>query len=164
MTFDLNILAVEIEQCIIDEWVRSGRSVDGEFPTLMHHEITQDGMDSIIWIYDGTEGAYGIIQNEGVAADKIPFIPNSERKARGMERSGFKTSKYIQGLVNYVKKKMGASDKDALSIAFSIAHKQRAVGMPIHDKEKKTHFVERAEPNIIKTVEEYLQRQLEIAI
>jgi hypothetical protein len=59
---------------------------------------------------------------------------------------------------------MGASDKDALSIAFAIAHKQRAVGMPIHDKEKKTHFVERAEPNIIKTVEEYFQRQLEISI
>lgn len=61
--------------------------------------------------------------NTGVPAENIPY--NS-----GV-RSGAGTSAYIQGLVNYVKKRMGVSnDKEALGIAFAIAKKHENEGMP----------------------------------
>lgn len=63
---------------------------------------------------------YGMIQNFGVTADRIPFNPGS----------GAKKSAYIDGLKRFAKIKLGKNDKEAERVAFAIAYKQKAEGMP----------------------------------
>ena len=63
---------------------------------------------------------YGMIQNFGVTPDRIPFNAGS----------GKKTSKYIDGLKEFAKIKLGKSGKEAERIAFAIAYKQKKEGMP----------------------------------
>lgn len=65
---------------------------------------------------------YGIIQNRGVSASRIPYDPT--------KRTGAKTSKYIEGLKNFARLRFGLSGKEALSAAFAIAKKQAKQGMP----------------------------------
>ena len=61
--------------------------------------------------------------NTGVAADRVPF--------NSANRTGAKTSQYIQGLVSFVKLRMGITDdKEALSVAFAIAKTHEKEGMP----------------------------------
>jgi hypothetical protein len=63
---------------------------------------------------------YGVPLDTGVPAANIKFSPGS----------GAKSSKYIDGLVKYVKQRMNVSgDKEALGIAFAIAYKQKKEGM-----------------------------------
>lgn len=63
---------------------------------------------------------YGVPLDTGVPAANIKFSPGS----------GAKSSKYIDGLVKYVKQRMNVSgDKEALGIAFAIAYKQKEQGM-----------------------------------
>ena len=63
---------------------------------------------------------YGMIQNFGVTPDRIPFNAGS----------GAKSSKYIDGLKEFAKIKLGKNDKEAERIAFAIAYKQKKEGMP----------------------------------
>jgi hypothetical protein len=63
---------------------------------------------------------YGMIQNFGIAPEKIPFNPGS----------GAKSSKYIDGLKRFAKIKLGKNDKEAERVAFAIAYKQKQEGMP----------------------------------
>ena len=65
---------------------------------------------------------YGIIQNNGVAASRIPYNPR--------KRTGAGTSKYIEGLRKFAVLRFGLSGKEALSAAFAIAKKQAQQGMP----------------------------------
>jgi len=92
----------------------------------------------------------------------VPFIPRGERNARGMEPSGFKTSKYIQGLANFAKIRLGASGKDAISIAFAIAHKQRVDGVkaiPFLDKAEQ-RIAQLIQDNVSKDVEKFIYQKL----
>lgn len=146
----LDNIAQEIIQLIGDEWIKQGHDLTGAFVQGLSYEI----VDNIIYIYDTTNSGYGKILNAGVSADRIPFSPGS----------GAKTSKYIQGLVRYAKLRMGASDKDALSIAFAIAHKHKKEGMPTEDSTrfsktgKRTQFVEDATTDVDKIVEKYMDQ------
>jgi hypothetical protein len=69
-------------------------------------------------IIEGLVPDYMAINNQGVPANKIPYYPGSGRK----------TSKYIDGLIEYAKKRMGKSDKEAKSVAFAIASKHKKGG------------------------------------
>lgn len=146
----LDNIAQEIIQLIGDEWIKQGHDLTGAFVQGLSYEI----VDNIIYIYDTTNSGYGKILNAGVSADRIPFSPGS----------GAKTSKYIQGLVRYAKLRMGANDKDALSIAFAIAHKHKKEGMPTEDSArfsktgKRTQFVEDATTEVDKIVEKYMDQ------
>jgi hypothetical protein len=71
-------------------------------------------------VIEGLVPDYMAINNQGVPANKIPYYPGSGRK----------TSKYIDGLIEYAKKRMGKSDKEAKSVAFAIASKHKREGMP----------------------------------
>jgi hypothetical protein len=63
---------------------------------------------------------YGQPLDTGVKAERIPFNPGS----------GAKTSKYIDALIQYVKRRMNISgDKEAKGIAFAIAYKHKQEGM-----------------------------------
>jgi hypothetical protein len=78
--------------------------------------------------------------NTGVTAARIPYTPGSGRK----------TSKYIDGLINYVKLRMGKSDKEAKGIAFAIASRHKKEGMPtkasakFSSTGKRTGFIDEA--------------------
>jgi len=64
---------------------------------------------------------YGVILDKGVSAARIPYSPGS----------GAKTSKYIDGLKQYARLRMGAAtEKEAERIAFAIARKHKKEGMP----------------------------------
>lgn len=105
---------------IADEWIAQGHNMTGAFVTSMTAEVTNENDSLTISIYDNTQRGYGVILDNGVAANRIPFYPGS----------GNKTSKYIAGLVLYVKARTGLPDKEALSVAFAIAYKHKAEGMP----------------------------------
>lgn len=163
---NLNDLAIKIEALIADQFEQQGHNMSGKFADSLRHEITESNGNRIIWIIDGTDQAYGKILNEGVEASRIPYLPQSERKARGYERSGG-TSKYIQGLINFAKVRIGASDKDAISIAFAIANTQAKEGMPTKGSYQfsktgqRKGFVEAIEQKIIELVEQEIVQQFE---
>jgi hypothetical protein len=69
---------------------------------------------------------YGMVQNFGIAPEKIPFNPGS----------GAKSSKYIDGLKRFAKIKLGKNDKEAERVAFAIAYKQKQEGMPTNGSKR----------------------------
>lgn len=84
--------------------------------SLMAHNIVTLNGALLNFYYED----YGVPLDTGVPANKIPFSPGS----------GAKSSKYIDGLMRYVKARMNVSgDKEAKSIAFAIAYKQKREGM-----------------------------------
>lgn len=144
-------------QYIGDEWEAQGHNMTGAFRQDMRYEIER-GTDSVkIRVYDGTERGYGKILDDGVPADRIPFTPGVSRAKR---------SKYIQGLIGYAKQRMGAADKDAISIAFAIAHKHAQEGMPTKASERfsrtgaRTRFVEAVSDRIKEMVKKEINESI----
>ena len=141
MEKELQKLADDIAQMAIDavanEWKAQGHNLTGaaikNMETVIHTET-----DKII--IEGFVPDYMAINNQGVPANKIPYYPGSGRK----------TSKYIDGLIEYAKKRMGKSDKEAKSVAFAIASKHKREGMPTKGSVrfsttgKRTGFIEQA--------------------
>jgi hypothetical protein len=141
MEKELQILADDIAQMAIEavanEWKAQGHNLTGSAIKNMETVIRFQTNELII---EGFVPEYMAINNKGVLATKIPYYPGS----------GNKTSKYISGLIEYVKKRMGKSDKEAKGIAFAIASKHKKEGMPtIGSKRfsqtgKRTGFIEQA--------------------
>jgi len=67
---------------------------------------------------------YGIALSEGVKPGRIPYKP---RRKGEQPRGG--TSKYIQGLINFAKKKFGYSRQRAEAVAFAIGSTQARKGL-----------------------------------
>ena len=116
-TNKLNPIAVQIESILGQKLLSLQRSASGSLINSLSHQITpigEFGMDlKILGNYYWREVEYG------VSAANIPFDAST--------RSGASNSKYIDGLMNWVKTKGMASDKDAIrAIAFAIATKQTA--------------------------------------
>jgi hypothetical protein len=115
-------------------------------------------------IIDGLIPDYMAINNSGVTANRIPYTPNS----------GNKTSKYISGLIDYVKRRMGKSDKEAKGIAFAIASKHKREGMPTKGSVrfsttgKRTGFIEialeKSSPKFIELIENAITFSVEATI
>ena len=145
----LDDIATESLKLIADEWTAQGHDLSGKFRSALTYTIRQESDATYIDLIDGTSG-YGAILNKGVTADRIPFSPGSGRK----------TSKYIQGLTRYAMARMGASEKDAVSIAFAIAYKHKEEGMPTNASKRfrktgeRTRFVEAVEKKINEVVTE----------
>ena len=131
---DISTLAIEV---IAMEWRAQGHELTGsavkQMETMVKFEINT-------LVIEGLVPDYMEINNSGVTAARIPYTPNS----------GNKTSKYISGLIDYVKKRMGKSDKEAKGIAFAIASKHKREGMPtkgsvrFSSTGKRTGFIEQA--------------------
>jgi hypothetical protein len=141
---DISTLAISV---VATEWRAQGHELTGsavkQMETFVKFEINT-------LIIEGLVPDYMAINNQGVPANKIPYYPGS----------GNKTSKYISGLIEYAKKRMGKSDKEAKSVAFAIASKHKREGMPTiksqkHSKTgKRTGFIEIAlEKNSQKFIE-----------
>lgn len=63
---------------------------------------------------------YGVYLSTGVPASRIPYSPGS----------GVKSSAYIAGLTKFAQQRFGVGQKEATGIAFAIARKHKAEGMP----------------------------------
>jgi hypothetical protein len=155
---DISALAIEV---IAMEWRSQGHELSGsavkQMETLVKFEINT-------LVIEGLVPDYMAINNEGVPSNKIPYYPNSGRK----------TSKYIDGLIDYVKRRMGKSDKEAKGIAFAIASKHKLEGMPTKGSVrfsttgKRTGFIEQAldknSPKFIELIENAITFSVEATI
>jgi hypothetical protein len=155
---DISALAIEV---IAMEWRAQGHELSGsavkQMETVVKFEINT-------LVIEGLVPDYMAINNSGVTAAKIPYTPNSGRPP----------SKYISGLIDYVKRRMGKSDKEAKSIAFAIASKHKKEGMPTKGSVrfsttgKRTGFIEQAldknSPKFIELIENAITFSVEATI
>jgi len=155
---NISALAIEV---IAMEWRAQGHELSGsavkQMETVVKFEINT-------LVIEGLVPDYMAINNEGVPSNKIPYYPGSGRK----------TSKYIDGLIDYVKRRMGKSDKEAKSIAFAIASKHKKEGMPTKASArysstgKRTGFIEQAldksSPKFIELIENAITFSVEATI
>jgi hypothetical protein len=142
---EISLLAISV---VANEWRLQGHELTGSAVKQME---TMVRMEINTLIIEGFVPDYMAINNEGVKSDRIPYYPGSGRK----------TSKYIDGLIDYVQRRMGKSEKEAKGIAFAIASKHKKEGMPTknsvikHSKTgRRTGFIEIAlEKNNAKFIE-----------
>jgi len=97
---------------------------------------------------------YGLSLNNGIPANRIPYTPPPPF------RGG--RSKFIQGLIRWVKLKLMPSRKRAESVAFAIANKMSKKGYPLTGK---IGFIditlEKEESNIIEFIENYVEMMID---
>jgi hypothetical protein len=115
----------EMRTATIAAWELSGHSLSGAFVGSIEKRVETNPRGFRV---DLLAYAYGGYLSAGVPADRVPFTPTR----RGQPRGG--TSKYIQGLVNFVKRRLSITDeREALGVAFAIAHKHKKTGYPVRD-------------------------------
>ena len=120
LTIRLEDLAQYIAKAVAKEQNRvQGHRMTGKLEKSTEGKVVAipDGL-----VLDIVREKYGEIIDRGVNRRRIPFSPGS----------GAKTSKYIEGLIRFVRlrglrPKPGQTQKD---IAFAIAHKHKKVGLP----------------------------------
>jgi hypothetical protein len=131
---EISVLAISV---VANEWRAQGHELTGSAVKQME---TMVRMEVNTLIIEGFVPNYMAINNSGVTAARIPYTPNSGRPP----------SKYISGLIDYVQRRMGKSEKEAKSIAFAIASKHKKEGMPTKTSArfsktgKRTGFIEQA--------------------
>jgi hypothetical protein len=120
----LKKIGEDVKGLMIDQWEMQGHVMpNSKFIEQLEYEITEEeGTIFIRWY--GVDYAKYI--NRGVEAGNIPY-------RRG---SGAKRSKYIQGLIKYVERRMGIGGREGVSIAFAIANKHKQEGMPTEASKK----------------------------
>jgi hypothetical protein len=131
---EISVLAISV---VANEWRLQGHELTGSAVKQME---TMVRMEINTLIIEGFVPDYMAINNQGVTAARIPYKPNSGRPP----------SKYISGLIDYVQRRMGKSEKEAKGIAFAIASKHKKEGMPTKTSAKysktgkRTGFIEQA--------------------
>jgi hypothetical protein len=155
---EISVLAISV---VANEWRLQGHELTGAAVKQME---TMVRMEINTLIIEGFVPDYMAINNSGVTAARIPYTPNSGRPP----------SKYISGLIDYVKRRMGKSDKEAKSIAFAIASKHKKEGMPTKGSVrfsttgKRTGFIEQAldknSPKFIELIENAITFSVEATI
>lgn len=132
---DVNEISRIATEAVALEWRKQGHELTGQ--AVRNISTVQVPFAGGIRI-EGYVPDYMAYLNAGISKDRIPYTPNS----------GAPRSKYIEGLKEYAKKRMGASDKEALGIAFAIASKHKREGMPTRASArfsqtgKRTGFIE----------------------
>ena len=123
---------------------------------MSHNIVTLNGMLLNFYYED-----YGVPLDTGVPSNKIPFSPGS----------GASSSKYIDGLIKYVKARMNISgDKEAKSIAFAIAYKHKKDGMSTENSKrfsssgKRNNWVNNTLERIDDELSELINRTLSVIL
>lgn len=143
-------------QAVAIEWKAQGHNLTGNAIQQLETRIMEGG-DLII---QGYVVDYMANINAGVTASNIPYSPGS----------GASSSKYIAGLIDYVKRRMGKSDREAKSIAFAIASRQKKEGMPskasarFSSTGKRTGFIEAALEGVEPELAQLIERGVEESI
>ena len=116
------------------ELISQGHNNTGKLVDSVSYEIEVVATSIIAYMYMED---YGFAVNQGVQANRIPY----------KKGSGNKSSKYIDGLIDYFKKK-GLGAVDSKRAAFATANKHIVEGMPTRgsfaysNNGRRTKFVE----------------------
>lgn len=107
-----------LQRELLETWKQQGHYMDGSVVKSADFvvEQTMNKLQFLVYMFP-----YAAYMEAGVPASKIPFS--------GTGGSGG-TSKYIQALIRYAMRKMALPEKEAKSVAFAIAHKQKKEGLP----------------------------------
>lgn len=144
-------------QAVAIEWKAQGHNLTGKAIRELETRIIEKANSTII---EGYVIDYMATTNQGVPASRIPYNPGS----------GARSSKYIDGLIDYVKRRMGKSEREAQRIAFAIASKHKREGMPTKASRrfsktgKRTGFIEQAlddiEPQLAQLIEQGIEESI----
>ena len=116
------VLSIFIFAQLEDELLRQGHNLTGSLVKSFSVQVEeQDDRVVISFLMND----YGLSLEYGIKHNKIPYTP-------GGGRGG--TSKYIQGLMDFARKRFKADKRRAKQIAFAIANKQKRDGYPLTKK------------------------------
>jgi hypothetical protein len=132
----------EIINILSKNWEKEGHHLTGGFEKSL--KGVREGNKIII---EGND--YGIYMNYGIKASRIPY----------KQGSGAKSSKYIQGLMNYGKLRKGLSGKQLKAFAFAVARKQKKRGSPLRTNGKGTRFIDKSMPDIEQVIYKGLEKE-----
>lgn len=141
-------------QAVAIEWKVQGHNLTGKAIRELETRIVEKANKTVI---EGYVIDYMATINSGIPASRIPYTSGS----------GARSSQYIQGLIDYVKRRMGKSDREAQRIAFAIASRHKREGMPTKASRrfsktgKRTGFIEQALDNIEPELEQLIERSIE---
>ena len=148
-------------QAVAIEWNAQGHNLTGNAIQQLETRIVEANGGTLI---QGYMVDYMANINAWVTAANIPYSPGS----------GARSSKYISGLIDYVKRRMGKSDREAKSIAFAIASRHKKEGMPskasvrFSSTGKRTGFIEAAldgiEPKLAALIEQGIEETINFVI
>ena len=144
-------------QAVAIEWKAQGHNLTGNAIQQLETRIVEISGATVI---EGYVIDYMANINAGVTASNIPYSPGS----------GARSSKYISGLIDYVKRRMGKSDREAKSIAFAIASRHKREGMPSKNSArfsstgKRTGFIEAALDGVEPKLAALIERGIEESI
>ena len=147
----LDKIATNIQVILANTLIRLGRNASGAFINSLSHTIVY-GSSSVEIVIKGL--SYWRIIEYGVPAKNIPY---------GTKRTGAGSSRYIQGLMRWIKTKgLASNNKVVKAMAFAIATKQTStsrggwgLGNPM-DK-RKLGFIQKSQ-SLINAEENKLQQ------
>tara|TARA_B100001250_G_scaffold404440_1_gene420432 strand:+ start:1987 stop:2493 length:507 start_codon:yes stop_codon:yes gene_type:complete len=133
----LKIVGTKMIAILGNKLIELGRRATGNLINSME-SVVEVGNDYVQVSIIGENYWYWV--NYGVEPQNVPYNPNV--------RTGAGTSKYIGGLIDWLKTKgIGSGVAEIRAIAFMIARKHSEVGIPV-DKSK-LGFVEKSMPLIM---------------
>ena len=112
-----NIESFLIEK-IKEQLAKQGHKATGSLERSLEAKTIEVGKNVEILIFGNTYA--GVLEN-GIKSSRIPYSPS--------QRSGAKTSQYIQALQKYMAFRTGKSLKESLGLAFAVARKHAKEGM-----------------------------------
>ena len=144
----LDRIARILRKALAKEIVAQGHDLSGKLKQDIVQEIKRDGSGFTLDIF---MKEYAPFVDKGVKASRIPY-------RRG---SGAKSSKYISGLIDFVRKRgLATGDKEVKNIAFAIANKHKREGMPTRSSKrfsrtgKRLEFVQEALDSVVDQITE----------
>lgn len=134
----------------IDEFKKQGHSLTGKTENSFEVNVQEFGGVTVARVFVSEVALY---QNYGVKAEKIPFRLGS----------GAKSSKFVEGLIQFWKLRKGLDDKEALSAAIATARKHKKEGMHTNDSLKYSQTGERINSlnNRFKTIEQQIENGID---
>ena len=142
-----------VVQEIKKAWAAKGHNLSNSLVESLEFMIADTFIDVLM-------NDYGVIQDEGVRASKVPF--------NGRGNGG--TSKYIQGLMDYVERRIGIAKgtKENKAVAFAIAHTHKKTGIRTKERGKGskwlTSVISQMEAGIANIIEAGIANDLEVQI
>ena len=115
---NLDDLGEFLTQELAAELIAQGHRATGRLASSIEYNVTAFAQGIALEI---SYLEYGRYVETGVSKERIPF---------GGGKTGAKTSKYIQALIEWIKVKKIASGLQAVGLAFGIARKHKQEGMP----------------------------------
>ena len=145
-------IATHIIEVIADEWIKQGHDMTGEAIKRMYHTVEEQGAETVITIWDGTETGYMAKLDKGVKPQDIVTD--------------------IIGLIRFFKHPLrgGLSDEEAVRAAFATNEVHKREGMPteaskVHSQTgKRIGFVEDGTKDVMIVVEQIMAEAFEEAI